>query len=65
MLQKFSDGFLFVWNRADDERWLELQKFVYWFQVLAIAELRQSGYRGDFRALFRHFDQRFLRSQSA
>jgi len=65
MLQKFRESFLFVGDRADDQRRLQLQNFSNGVHVPAIAEFWQSVYRRHIRAPFRHADKMFLRADGA
>ena len=65
MLQEFRESFLFVRDRPDDQRRLQLQNFSYGVHVPAIAEFWQSVYRRDIRAPFRHADEMFLRADGA
>ena len=65
MFQEFRESLLFVGHRADDQRRLQLQDFVYRIHVPAVAESWQAVYRRYIRAPFGHADKMFLRADGA
>jgi hypothetical protein len=57
MLEKLGHGFMLVWHRSNDERWIQPKDLVYRIHVPAIAEFWQPLNGCNFRAPFCHANE--------